>query len=330
MSNNAENRIKFEIIEHADSSLYRFSATSMDFLEPHFHNDFELLYPFYGKGLCTVNHHSFPISVGDLCIFNPGEVHEIQTRGSTMSYLVLQIAPQYFKNLMHDSRRLLFDINNLNDRVPLSQVTFLNALLIEFGYQTLIGREHGNVLCSAFLTLLVYSLLNSAPHHLLSEPEFLHIKTRNSRLVRAINYVENNYQKKPTLSELANIEGVSVGYLSVFFKKNFNQTFQDYLTAVRFSHAKTMIFSNKRIIDISYEVGFSDPRYLTKAFQKYENCTPNEYRTRYAEQPQRNLHLGTGGDLSSGSLDSETLLRILRSLRVPLGNRIQNLLDFVP
>lgn len=322
-----EKSIKFEIVEHTDSSLYRFSATSMDYLEPHFHNDFELLYPFYGGGICSVNRKSFPISAGDLFIFNPGEIHEIQTNGSTMSWLVLQIAPQYFKNLMLDSRRLLFDVNNLQDGMSTTQVASLSALLIEFGYQTLSNRKYGKVLSSSLLDLLVHSLLVNAPHHLLSESEFLHTKTRIGRLIRAVNYVENNYYKNPSLSALANDEGVSVGYMSSFFKKNFNQTFRNYLTAVRFSHAKSMIFSNKRIIDISYEVGFSDPRYLTKAFLKYENCTPNEYRIRHAEQPQRDLHLGTGGKLAFGRIDSECLLRILKDLRIPLGNRFQKLLD---
>ena len=320
--------INFEIVKHPDSSLYRFSATSLDYLAPHFHNDFEFLLPIHGKGTLVASGKAIPSSTGDLCIFNPGEVHEIRTNGNALSFLCLQISPQYFKNLLGRSDRMLFDVQLLHHAASLKQVGFLNALLIEFGYQFFREQRHGKALYSALLNLFAYSLLQYCPYHLLSEAEFLQIKARNARIVRIVNFVERNYQRKLLLSDLARTEGLSTGYLSSFFRQNFNQTFQDYVTTVRFSHAKSLIFSDKRILDISYEAGFSDPRYLAKAFLKYEGCSPTAYREQRTKPLHTDLSLGTGGFLAeNASLEPDRLLQLLKSLRMPLGGALQQLLD---
>lgn len=317
------NSIKFEIVPHPDSIPYRFSASSVDYVEPHFHHDFELLLPVYGKGQLIVSNGCLDLSVGDLCIVNPGEVHEIHTDSDSITFLCLQISPQYFKDQINRSGRLLFDENLLRATVPLEQVAYLSALLVEFGYQSLSQGRYSNILCISLLNLLIHSLLCSSPHQLLSEAEFLQIKTRNERILRAVNYVENNFQKRITLSDLAKAENLSVGYLSSFFRSAFNQTFQDYVNATRFSYARSLLYTNMRIIDISLESGFSDPRYLTKAFQKYEKCTPSEYRERLLNQQKRDLELGTGGALALGILGGERLLEILKRLRTPLGGGIE-------
>jgi AraC-like DNA-binding protein len=62
-----------------------------------------------------------------------------------------------------------------------------------------------------------------------------------------------------------------------------NQTFQEYLNTLRLNHAKILVATTeKRLIDICIECGFSDYRYLYKAFKESFGCTPYEYRKRYS------------------------------------------------
>jgi AraC-like DNA-binding protein len=82
------------------------------------------------------------------------------------------------------------------------------------------------------------------------------------------------------LKDVAQLEGLSLSYLSFFVKKNLNMTFQEYVGSLRFNHAKKLLLlsENKSMFNISIESGFSDPRYLTKAFKAQTGMTPDEYR----------------------------------------------------
>jgi AraC-like DNA-binding protein len=57
-----------------------------------------------------------------------------------------------------------------------------------------------------------------------------------------------------------------------------NQTFQDYVNSVRFSHACKRIAEGKlSMLSICLESGFSDYRYFSRAFQENYGMTPAEY-----------------------------------------------------
>lgn len=67
--------------------------------------------------------------------------------------------------------------------------------------------------------------------------------------------------------------------MSHFAKKNLKQTFQEYVTTVRFNQAlKLLLTTNMKLTDICFESGFSDPRYLNKAFVKRTGMKPEEYK----------------------------------------------------
>lgn len=68
-------------------------------------------------------------------------------------------------------------------------------------------------------------------------------------------------------------------YLSHLFKESFEMSFQEYLTLKRLRHARGLLVDTDRsILEISNESGFSDPRYLNAACEKYYNCSAAEVR----------------------------------------------------
>ena len=76
-----------------------------------------------------------------------------------------------------------------------------------------------------------------------------------------------------------------------------NQTFQDYVNSVRFNYARKLIaLTDKPMVSICYEAGFSDYRYFSRSFQSAYGMTPAEYRLSaqgaHAEQilPAESLH----------------------------------------
>ena len=68
-------------------------------------------------------------------------------------------------------------------------------------------------------------------------------------------------------------------YLSHFVKDALNQSFQEYVCSVRVNCAcKLMADSEKKLLDICEESGFSDYRYFSQAFKRQFGLTPEQYR----------------------------------------------------
>ena len=125
--------------------------------------------------------------------------------------------------------------------------------------------------------------ISKIPYHTISDDKMKKTLQRTARLNRVLSYIEENYMNKVLLSDIAERESLTTSYLSHFFKDNLNQSFQDYVTTLRLNHAKFLVATtDKRLIDICIECGFSDYRYLYKSFKDKFGCTPNEYRKKYS------------------------------------------------
>lgn len=107
------------------------------------------------------------------------------------------------------------------------------------------------------------------------------IKERETDTVieKAKKYIDTNFQKGISLEEVSRKIDISPYYFSKMFKQKMGETFIEYLTKKRMSHAKELLrnpeYSIKEICMIS---GYSDPNYFSRIFKKYEGMTPSEYR----------------------------------------------------
>ncbi len=109
-------------------------------------------------------------------------------------------------------------------------------------------------------------------------------RSDNSELLikKAVQYMNDNYDKKISLDEIAGYVGISKYYFSVLFKKEKDITFSSYLNSIRIDKAKQLLKNPQATInDVAYEVGFNDPQYFSKTFKKYVGMTVSEFRNKY-------------------------------------------------
>lgn len=104
----------------------------------------------------------------------------------------------------------------------------------------------------------------------------------SSFIVRnAINYMEENYARHLTLSEVAEQIYVSQWHLSKLLNKYKKKSFSDILNQIRLNHAKELLKDpSLRIGDIAEQVGFMDMAHFSRVFKKYEGISANEYRNK--------------------------------------------------
>lgn len=102
--------------------------------------------------------------------------------------------------------------------------------------------------------------------------------------LKAKSYIEKHYAENLTLNVLAEEIHMNPYYFSAFFKKNAGINFKDYVCRIRLEHAiPLLVSSDKKTYEIAVEVGFTDARTFTEAFQRYYGETPNAYRKRLKE-----------------------------------------------
>ena len=105
---------------------------------------------------------------------------------------------------------------------------------------------------------------------------------------KAKAYIEKHYAENLTLNVLADEIHMNPYYFSAFFKKNAGINFKDYVCRIRLEHAvPLLVSSDKKTYEIAVEVGFTDARTFTEAFQRHFHETPNAYRKRIKEQSGR-------------------------------------------
>ena len=137
------------------------------------------------------------------------------------------------------------------------------------------GYELG---CSGQMQLAFRELLRLPLWHRESQEEETDRAVRQERVEKIINYVDRNYMHKIRLSDLADEEGLSMGYLSHFVKDTLGMSFQDYVSQVRFNSARKLIEGGgMKMLDVCYASGYSDYRYFSQTFVKRLGMTPEAY-----------------------------------------------------
>lgn len=94
-----------------------------------------------------------------------------------------------------------------------------------------------------------------------------------------ISEIDANYQYPIRLADIATEEKITVTHLSHFFTENFGVTFQEYLNSKRLEQALRLAENKDLSLSaISQMSGFSDPKYLLKAFKHKFGYDFKEYK----------------------------------------------------
>ena len=94
-----------------------------------------------------------------------------------------------------------------------------------------------------------------------------------------IAYIDENYQQKIELENLAKIGGYNVNYTSQFFKRQLGVSFLEYVLRLRLREATVrLVNSNDAVAHIASSCGFADIKAFNVALKKHFHTTPSEYR----------------------------------------------------
>lgn len=109
--------------------------------------------------------------------------------------------------------------------------------------------------------------------------------TKRTNLMEIKNYLDENYEKKITLDELAERYFINKFYLTRIFKEQFGVSINNYLLSVRITHAKNALrFTDQSAEEIGLSCGIGDVYYFSRIFKKIEGVTIRDYRKQWNGQ----------------------------------------------
>lgn len=112
------------------------------------------------------------------------------------------------------------------------------------------------------------------------EPEAGEDQKAGSFLVNvAVEFMRENYNKKLTLSEVADHIYISQWHLSKLLNKHMGVNFSEILNSIRIKEAKILLQDPAlRVGEIGEMVGFVDMAHFSRVFKKQVGTSANEYR----------------------------------------------------
>jgi AraC-like DNA-binding protein/ligand-binding sensor protein len=104
-------------------------------------------------------------------------------------------------------------------------------------------------------------------------------KRHSSALRKAERYIWDNYTRKLSLKEIADVSELSAPYFSTVFKEEMGENLSNYLNRLRVEKALVVLRDTEYPInEVSEACGFEDQSWFSKVFKSYTGVSPCEFR----------------------------------------------------
>ena len=98
-------------------------------------------------------------------------------------------------------------------------------------------------------------------------------------LRKAENFILENYTKKISLKEIADVAGLSPPYFSTIFKEEMGENLSKYLNRLRVEKAGRLLLETElSLSEIASNCCFEDQSWFSKIFKTYTGVSPGRYR----------------------------------------------------
>lgn len=248
----------------------------------HWHPFIEMLLCLDSVSEITVNFDTYRLVSNDIILLQPGDLHAINNH-SEDSFLLVQF-PLSLLSTFNEMGRLL----RILSKHPLIRYTPQSSesdrLILEF--KSLFDLNDSEIpfrelLISSkllsFFGMLGQRILSAYPGELSSQETSQYKSAR--QIAEACIYISQNCSNPLTLENVSLSLGISKSYFAHLFKNYTKMTFIDFLTTERIKKSESLfINSQKKIIDIAFECGFTSISSFNRAFKKIKGISPTEFR----------------------------------------------------
>ncbi len=167
--------------------------------------------------------------------------------------------------------------NAVISRMPPHRRTQLCAMFDQVRADFAYGTPMGKLLIRARLLEILLFLWRETEQSAGDECD----SATRTLMLRAKEYIRERYAEHVGLDDIAGALGVSPYHLSHVFSQESDFSLFSYLTQVRMDRARELLKkSSLNVGEVANAVGYDDPNYFAKVFQKHCGLSPSAYRGR--------------------------------------------------
>ncbi|MFH6603269.1 helix-turn-helix domain-containing protein [Maribacter algicola] len=248
----------------------------------HFHPEFELVYIEGASATRHVGDHISQYTDSDLVLIGSNIPHLNFDHGVTSSYRkeVLHIKPTFKEMFIAEFPEL----QSLNRLLELSRygLAFSGKTKTEVGKLMKELYRMGSFDFFMAVINILKILSQSGSFELLHQKPFVNTysKKEQQRIREIYALVDEGYQNKITVEEVARSCNLTKPAFCRYFKKATGNTFIGFLNQYRISQAKRLLLTGKNISETCYECGFESLSYFNRTFKKITDENPSEFKKR--------------------------------------------------
>ena len=255
-------------------------------IQLHNHDFLEMVYVTKGKALHTLNNKKTMVEKGDYFIIDYNAFHQY----NTVDNVKFEIINVLFKPEIID--KTLVHCYSFQDLINHYLIRFSHKTL-EYSPTNIIYHDDDNLIY-ALIEKLQYEFDKKSPGYIELMRCYLieiiintmrRISKENANILYndyskyIIEYVEENYMKPITLTQISAKLNFSLPYMCKRFKNDVGVSFNQYLQKKRIEQSCRLISNtNKKISEIATLVGYSDIKFFNQVFKKHLKMTPRDYK----------------------------------------------------
>ena len=250
----------------------------------HSHNFVEIAYVAEGEGTHNINGSELTIKKGNITLINYDVLHKfIPANGPLIVYNCI-FTPAFFDEMLSGSRNF-FDINNhflLGNFYTSDFTSYINALagssenahILNIFERMLLEYEHKQIGYKEIMRGYLIELLV-----IIFRLQMQTGENKSHKILESLDYINSHYTQDLKLELLASMSNASVTNFCRLFKSLTGTTVTHYIQTLRIEEACHLLSAtDKNVIEIANDVGYSDMKHFYDVFKKITNKLPKEFR----------------------------------------------------
>ena len=249
----------------------------------HFHPEYELVYIENADGTRHVGEHISQYEGSDLVFIGSNIPHLNFDYGvkTDCEKVVLQIHPDFKENTLQKLPELKA-INALFEK-SVYGIAFHGATKTAIG-QRFLQFQYLPPFAQFVEALHIFQLLAESENYTLlhDQPYINQYSQKEQERIRQIyGYIDQHYQRKITLEEVAALSNLGKEAFCRYFKKATGNTFIEFLNQYRISQAKRLLLMNKNVSETCFACGFESLSYFNRIFKKVTGENPSFFKKQH-------------------------------------------------
>lgn len=255
-----------------------------NYVPPHWHDAIEIIYLLEGSVKVITEGNVKELQARQCTLIQANQIHSTLCTRPNRS-IILQIPQAFLEKFVPDASERTFLIEDPpssefpdesaanQKKLQLFKQTLKNMMLIQES-----TPDGAVLLFNGLLFQGLYQLYHdfSTP---VSDPELSRRSQKLQRLTPVLEYINNNYKRSLSLTEVAAVASFDPKYFCRFFKKYMGTTFLEYQNEIRISRIyQDLISTDDKISDILERHGFTNYKLFRRMFREHFGASPSDIR----------------------------------------------------